>query len=95
MSYTIKELEIQYSLYETNSHVDKVCVQFQKIRDITMILVEIDISVYRLAGAIRKTQKRANALKNIIIPKLNAQIKFIADSLEEKRTRRIFSIKDY
>lgn len=91
--YNKKELEIQYSLYETNSHVDKACVQFQKIRDITMILVEIDISVYRLARAIRKTQKRANALKNIIIPKLNAQIKFIADSLEEKEREEFSRLK--
>jgi len=34
--------------------------------------------------AIRKTQKRANALKNIMIPTYREQVKFISSALEEK-----------
>ncbi|MGM0496026.1 MAG: V-type ATP synthase subunit D, partial [Bacillota bacterium] len=41
-------------------------------------------SLYRLADAIRKSRKRANALKNIVIPDYNTKIKFIRDTLEEK-----------
>ena len=41
-------------------------------------------SVYRLAVAINKTQKRANALQNIVIPGYNETVRFISDSLEEK-----------
>lgn len=41
-------------------------------------------SVYRLADAIKKTQKRANALKNIMIPRFTATVKFITEALEEK-----------
>ena len=40
--------------------------------------------LYRLANTIRKTQKRANALKNISIPRFEETIKFISESLEEK-----------
>ena len=50
----------------------------------TVTLAEIDNAVYRLANAIRKAQKRANALKNIVIPDFEYNIKFIADALEEK-----------
>ena len=39
---------------------------------------------YRLADAISKTQKRANALKNIAIPQFEKDVKFISDALEEK-----------
>ena len=49
-----------------------------------MILAEVENSVYRLANAIRKAQKRANALKNIVIPDFEKTVKFISDSLEEK-----------
>ena len=47
-------------------------------------LAEVENSVYRLANAIRKAQKRANALKNIVIPDFEHNIKFITDALEEK-----------
>jgi len=48
------------------------------------VLAEIENSVYRLANAIKKTQRRANALKNIIIPKFEYTVKFITEALEEK-----------
>ncbi|HCA71166.1 MAG TPA: V-type ATP synthase subunit D, partial [Ruminococcaceae bacterium] len=47
-------------------------------------LAEVENSVYRLADAIKKTQKRANALKNIMIPRFAATVKFITEALEEK-----------
>ena len=50
----------------------------------TVVLAEVENSVYRLANTIRKTQKRANALKNISIPRFEETIKFISESLEEK-----------
>lgn len=50
----------------------------------TVTLVEVENSVYRLANAIRKAQKRANALRNIVIPGFEHDIKFISDALEEK-----------
>ncbi len=34
--------------------------------------------------AIKKTQRRPNALQNIIIPRYTNTVKFISDSLEEK-----------
>lgn len=82
--YKNKEVKLEYGLMGTNSKLDKAYLQFQKVKEMSFILVEIDNSVYRLAKAIKKTQKRANALKNIVIPRLDAQIKFISESLEEK-----------
>ena len=74
---------IEYGLEETNSRVDEAYLQFQKVKELTMILAEVDNSVYRLANAIRKTQKRANALKNIVIPNFEYTVKFISEALEE------------
>ena len=47
-------------------------------------MAEIENAVYRLANAIRKTQKRANALQNISIPEFERTVKFISESLDEK-----------
>ena len=58
-----------------------------------MVLVEVDNSVYRLAAAIRKTQKRANALKNIVIPNFEYTVKFITEALEEKEREEFSRLK--
>jgi len=54
------------------------------VKLLTVRLAEIENSIYRLAVAIKKTQKRANALKNIMIPKFEGTVRFITNALEEK-----------
>lgn len=73
-----------YSMTLTSSEFDKAYIKFNKVKEITVRLAELENSIYRLAVAIKKTQKRANALKNIIIPRFQEQLKFIANALEEK-----------
>jgi Archaeal/vacuolar-type H+-ATPase subunit D len=58
-----------------------------------MVLAEVDNSVYRLANSISKTQKRANALKNIVIPRYEAQIRDISESLDEKEREEFSRMK--
>jgi len=57
---------------------------FYHVKELTVKLAEIENAVYRLANAIRKTQKRANALKNISIPGFESTVKFISEALDEK-----------
>ena len=59
----------------------------------TYELSEIENSVFRLSEGIRTTQKRANALKNIIIPRMTEQIKFITAALEEKEREEFTRLK--
>ena len=73
-----------YSLTETNSRFDMAYISFSKAKEMSIRLAEIENSIYRLSVAIRKTQKRANALKNIVIPTYKEQVKFITSALEEK-----------
>ena len=49
--------------------------------------------IYRLAYAIKKAQKRANALKNIVIPGLDSEIFRISDALEEKEREEFVRLK--
>ncbi len=91
--YKPEEIKIQYGFEQSSSKVDEAYIQFNKVKELTMILAEVDNSVYRLANAIRKTQKRANALKNIVIPDFEAQIKFISEALEEKEREEFSRLK--
>lgn len=75
---------LPYGLYSTNSALDEAYIKFSVVKELTLQLAEIENSVYRLAVNIRKTQKRANALKNITIPLYERLAKEISASLEEK-----------
>ena len=84
---------IPYGLEESNSRIDEAYFQFQKVKETTMLLSEVDNTVYRLAHAISTTQKRANALKNIVIPRYEAQIRNISADLEEKEREEFSRMK--
>ena len=75
---------IFFGLNTTNTALDNAYRKFTEVKVMTARLAEIENSVYRLADSIKKTQKRANALKNIMIPKFEDDVKFITDALDEK-----------
>jgi len=82
-----------YGFHRTSVNLDEAYVMFDNVKKLTARLAEIENSVYRLAEGIRKTQKRANALKNIIIPKFSNQCKQITSALEEKEREEFSRLK--
>jgi len=87
------ELTFEYGFDESNSKLDEASIKFIDAKKMTVLLAEIDNSVFRLARAIQKTQKRANALRNIVIPSLQSEVKFISDALEEKEREEFTRLK--
>ncbi|MHC1734353.1 MAG: V-type ATP synthase subunit D [Erysipelotrichaceae bacterium] len=87
------ELTFEYGFDESNSKLDEASLKFLQAKRMTVLLAEIDNSVFRLARAIQKTQKRANALRNIVLPQLQDDIKFISDALEEKEREEFTRLK--
>ena len=81
--YEKQPMELTYGLERANSKLDYAYRCFAKVKEMTIVLAEVENSVYRLANTIRKTQKRANALKNIVIPDFKLTVKNISDALEE------------
>ena len=82
--YKKTPLRLGYGFERANSKVDYAYRCFYHVKELTVKLAEIENAVYRLANAIRKTQKRANALQNISIPEFEATVKFISEALDEK-----------
>lgn len=87
------EVSPGYSLLETNSRLDYAYRCFWQVRELSGRLAELENSIYRLASAIKKTDRRANALQNIIIPRFQSDAKFISDSLEEKEREEFSRLK--
>ena len=82
-----------YAYYSTKESLDQARQAFEKVKDLTLNLSMIENSAYRLAAAIKKTQKRANALKTITIPHYTQLSKDIADALEEKEREEFTRLK--
>ena len=67
--------------------------EFEKVKKLTLRLASIETAAFRLATNIKKTQKRANALKNITIPKFKSLAFDIQNSLEEKEREEFTRLK--
>lgn len=93
VKYEKKELQPYYGFYRTNAAVDLAVTRFREVKYLIYELAAIENSVYKLAVEIKKTQKRANALDKIQIPKYREQVKFMEEVLEEREREDFFRLK--
>ena len=81
------------SFSTTKESLDKAREAFQQVKELTIRLSMVETSAYRLATNIKKTQKRANALKNITIPTYTNLVYSITNALEEKEREEFTRLK--
>ena len=93
VSYSSTLKQSQYGLLSSNSQFDVAYMSFNRAKELTVVLAEVENSVYRLANAIKTTQRRANALKNINIPRFEETVRFITNALEEKEREEFSRLK--
>ena len=65
MKYDAHENQLTYAMDGTFESIDAAVEAFRQVKDLTIKLSMVENAAYRLAIGIKKTQKRANALKNI------------------------------
>ena len=82
-----------YAYYGTKASLDEAKAAFEKVKQLTIRLSAVENAAYRLSINIKKTQKRANALKNITIPKYEELTKSISNALEEKEREEFTRLK--
>lgn len=82
-----------FSFSSTRESIDKATNAFLEVKYLTIELSMIENSAYRLATNIKKTQKRANALKNITIPFYEGLAHDISNALEEKEREEFTRLK--
>ena len=88
-----KDIQPKYGFYRSSAAIDEAMKEFNDVKYLTYELAEVENAVYRLAMEVKKTQKRANALQNIQIPKFEEIVKFITEVLEEKEREDFFRLK--
>lgn len=93
VQHEVKPLQLTYGFYNTTQSLDEARYHFERVKELTIKLSMVENSAYRLANSIKKTQKRANALKNITIPHYTELSKSISDALEEKEREEFTRLK--
>ena len=93
IKYDAKQNDLTYSFSTTHETVDIAREAFREVKELTIKLAEVENSAYRLAANIKKTQKRANALKNITIPMYTNLVHTISNALEEKEREEFTRLK--
>lgn len=85
--------ELFYSFMGTSSDSDKAMDLFFRLLALLTKMASIRTIVWRLAGEVKKTQRRVNALDKMIIPQTSETKKYIESVLEERDRENIFTLK--
>ena len=93
VKYDAKQNDLTYSFSTTRESIDIAREAFREVKDLTIKLSMVENAAYRLATNIKKTQKRANALKNITIPMYSNLVYTISNALEEKEREEFTRLK--
>lgn len=93
VDYTPDNNQPSYSFSTTDESIDRAREAFRKVKELTIKLSMVENAAYRLATNIKKTQKRANALKNITLPTYTALVSSISNALEEKEREEFTRLK--
>jgi V/A-type H+-transporting ATPase subunit D len=85
--------EMPYSMGDTTAALDEASAAFREVLARIPELSRLETAVWRLAGELRKTQRRVNALQYIFIPDYEETIDYIESTLEEREREDIFRLK--
>jgi len=83
----------RYSLAGTAAELDRATQAFGALLEAVARVAETETAISRLASEIRKTRRRVNALRNVVIPRYEAIIKAVQEALEEAEREAFFRAK--
>lgn len=89
----LPERQLFYSFLGTFSSCDEVMVDFFNLLRLLTDMASIRTIVWRLAGEVKKTQRRVNALDKMVIPQASETKKYIESQLEERERDNTFVLK--
>jgi len=90
---TIAGEDPPYSLSGTSAELDRAMAAFRALAEAVCAAAERETAVLRLSREIRKTQRRVNALGNVVIPQQESIIKQVREALEDTEREGFFRAK--
>ena len=93
MDVIMPEKELFYSFLGTYANTDETINKFFELLSLLTQMASIRTIVWRLAGEVKKTQRRVNALDKMIIPQAKETKSYIESVLEERERENVFVLK--
>ena len=84
---------LPYPLTMSGPSLDEAYLKFYELKGLLLEMAEAETAVYCLAEAMKKTQKRTNALRHIVLPATDADLRRIREALEEKEREEYTRLK--
>jgi len=85
--------ELPYSLSDSSTKFDVMSEKFKDALKAIVRLAEIESTVKRLALEIERTKRRVSALETVVIPRLDATVRFVKLALEEREREDFVRLK--
>ena len=77
----------------THANTDETITKFFELLSLLTQMASIRTIVWRLAGEVKKTQRRVNALDKMVIPQTQETVTYIESVLEERERENVFVLK--
>jgi len=88
-----KEKLPAYTFNNTSHYLDDLIIILKKLFEVIILFSEIEDLILKLSLKFKKINRRINGLKNLIIPRLEINIKQIKDILEEIQRESFVRLK--
>ena len=82
-----------YSLAGTAPHVDRVAEHFERVVERLLAVASAELRLRRLGAAILRTTRRANALDQVVLPRLQAEARAIGFKLRQREREDQFRLR--
>ncbi len=82
-----------YAITGVSSRIDETAEHFEQVIDLIIECASVETRLRRLGDEIQTTNRRVNALEQVTIPMLRAQVARIEQTLEEREREDRFRLK--
>jgi len=93
LSWEAAEAAPPWGLLDTSLELDLARERLLAAMGRLVEQAELEIAFRPLAAELRKTQKRVNALQNLLIPQYQATVSYMESGLEEREREALFQLK--
>lgn len=77
----------------TSTRLDETTEQYEEAVMAILRVAPMDLKLRALAEDMRKTSRRVNALEQRLLPRLNAEVRYVQNALDQREREDIFRLK--
>lgn len=95
---TVVNVETDYSaetLTGATARITEASEEFEKAVELILRIAPAELKLRVFAEEIRKTSRRVNALEQRLLPRLNEQVRFIRNMLDQREREDVFRLKKF